>query len=440
MARKRQLDPCIWVSEQFISLTELGARLLYIGMISNADDEGRMKASPHFLKTTIYAGDSYTQADLLIWRSQIVEVGLINIYEIDGVEYLFLPTWKKYQYISRPYPSKIPAPPASAVASRNVHGALTEHSHTTHKTAVVKTTEPKMDASEICPKEHKPVDITKVSAPKSRPKKHKAVDIKNTDKEKEGDSYVKKEGEIKRDSDTIHGAVTEHSVNTPVLQHSIGIGIDNGIGIGIVNKEKTNKNQKDGEPEKNGALAINNFIYYEKHIGKITQNLSQKLIDAEEEYSPEWVAEALEIGKEKESCSWAYIETVLKNAKRIGTSPKEINTKRNGHTPKELDEQIIGILNKTEGILNLKFSYRADEYKHVKHGIELGYTTEDFLGCVKAMKADKYWKDIAVIPMKSIVKQMPAFKAGKFKPQPPTESEKRYSIEDYLPKEEKPTK
>jgi len=206
--------------------------------------------------------------------------------------------------------------------------------------------------------------------------------------------------------------------------------------------KEINKEKKDGNIDKLNTLDksddLNIFEYYEKHIGRITQSLSQKLIDAEGEYTTQWVAEALEIGKKKESCSWAYIEAVLKNAKKVGLSPKEISARGNGHAPKELDEQIIGILNKTEGILSLKFSYRDDEYKHVKHGIELGYTTEDFLGCAKAMKADKYWKDIAIITMKSIVKQMPAFKAGKFKPQPPTESEKRYSIEDYLPKEENP--
>jgi DnaD/phage-associated family protein len=119
MPRKRQIDPCIWTSEQFISLTNPYARLMYIGMISNADDEGRMKASPQYLKTTIFAGDSCTIPELLQWRSLIVSIGLINLYEIDGVEYLSLPTWHTYQYISKPYPSKLPAPPKHTKSKRN---------------------------------------------------------------------------------------------------------------------------------------------------------------------------------------------------------------------------------------------------------------------------------------------------------------------------------
>ena len=42
MARKRMIDPNIWDSEDFSKLSILG-RLLFIGMFSNADDEGRGK-------------------------------------------------------------------------------------------------------------------------------------------------------------------------------------------------------------------------------------------------------------------------------------------------------------------------------------------------------------------------------------------------------------
>ena len=56
MARKRMVDPNIWQSEDFNSLPLLG-RLLFIGMFSNADDEGRGVANPVFLRSMVFPYD-----------------------------------------------------------------------------------------------------------------------------------------------------------------------------------------------------------------------------------------------------------------------------------------------------------------------------------------------------------------------------------------------
>lgn len=111
MARKRDIHPGIWASEQFIGLSEPWARLLFIGCISNADDDGRLKASPAYLKTIIFPGDSCAPAEVKRWRDSLAEQRLIIVYQVDGVEYLALPTWRKYQYVSKYYPSRLPAPP-----------------------------------------------------------------------------------------------------------------------------------------------------------------------------------------------------------------------------------------------------------------------------------------------------------------------------------------
>jgi hypothetical protein len=201
-----------------------------------------------------------------------------------------------------------------------------------------------------------------------------------------------------------------------------------------INKESDAKELK--ALDKKGDFNI--FEYYEKYIGKITQSLSQKLIDAEEEYTTQWVAEALEIGRKKESCSWTYIEVVLKNAKKVGLSPKEISARGNGHTPKELDEEITKILDEIEIIQGHKFAYRNREYKEVQHGLSLGYTSKEILGCRRAMQKDEWWQKRPQISIMKVVENIEGFKQGKFKTQPTTESDKRYSIEDYLPKEETP--
>lgn len=112
MARKRQIDPDLWKSQQFIRLGSPWAMLMFIGMISNADDEGRMKASPLYIKSTIFPGSSHSLSRISGWRQKIEEQRLILIYtDGDENEYLVLPNFLKYQYMTKRYPSKLPVPP-----------------------------------------------------------------------------------------------------------------------------------------------------------------------------------------------------------------------------------------------------------------------------------------------------------------------------------------
>lgn len=113
MARKRQIDPDIWTSVQFTNLKDLGARVLFIAMFSNADDEGRLRAHPAYLKMVAFPRDSYTEQDILDWRNQIETQGLIKVYSngSNPDEYLYLPTFPKHQAINKRYPSKLPPPP-----------------------------------------------------------------------------------------------------------------------------------------------------------------------------------------------------------------------------------------------------------------------------------------------------------------------------------------
>ncbi len=110
MARKRQIDPGIWVSEQFLSLDDFGARLLFIGLISNADDEGRMKAGAKHLKAIIFPCDELAITQVQRWRQSIAEAGLIIVYSVNGTEYLRLPEWHKHQYMTKRFKSSIPEP------------------------------------------------------------------------------------------------------------------------------------------------------------------------------------------------------------------------------------------------------------------------------------------------------------------------------------------
>lgn len=114
MARKRMIDPGIWSSEQFGSLCR-EARLLFVGIFSNADDAGRLKGAGRFLKATIFPYDEdITSARVIEWRDEIASavdadgVAPIRVYAVNGIEYIDLPRWSRWQRIDKPSPSILP--------------------------------------------------------------------------------------------------------------------------------------------------------------------------------------------------------------------------------------------------------------------------------------------------------------------------------------------
>jgi len=109
MPRKRMIDPQIWVSEQFAGVSVL-QRLLFIGLFSVADDEGRLKGSSAYIKSIIFPYDSITAQVIEQGLKRLSEVGLICLYTVEDLQYLHLPSWSKHQYIREPRPSKIPTP------------------------------------------------------------------------------------------------------------------------------------------------------------------------------------------------------------------------------------------------------------------------------------------------------------------------------------------
>lgn len=109
MARKRQIDPCFWPSEQVTNLS-FPARLLFIGLINHADDEGYIKAGNKFLKSTIFPADTLPLELIQMWRDEIIIQKLAVFYIHEGNEYIYLPTFVKHQYMTKRTPSKFPKP------------------------------------------------------------------------------------------------------------------------------------------------------------------------------------------------------------------------------------------------------------------------------------------------------------------------------------------
>ena len=105
------IDPTIWADEDFGSL-DSNAQIMFIGMFSNADDEGRLPGNALFLASTImpYKGLSKEEATALR-DSVLQQMHSIALYIVDGKEYLQFKKWVSYQAINRPTASKYPVMP-----------------------------------------------------------------------------------------------------------------------------------------------------------------------------------------------------------------------------------------------------------------------------------------------------------------------------------------
>lgn len=109
MARKRMIDPNIWQSEDFGSLSDL-AKLIFIGLFSLADDEGRGRCNPVYLKSTLFPyKESLRSADVEVALSEISRTMSVVFYSCDEKSYYSLYNWSTWQKIDKPTDSKIPA-------------------------------------------------------------------------------------------------------------------------------------------------------------------------------------------------------------------------------------------------------------------------------------------------------------------------------------------
>lgn len=124
MARIRTLKPEHKLHRKVGPLSHVEYRL-WIGMITEADDEGRLVADPGQLRAEIFGHHlDITTDHITSGLKTLCESGLVRLYEVAGVRYVEFPSWHDHQRINRPIPSILP----SYESSLNAHGALNEDS------------------------------------------------------------------------------------------------------------------------------------------------------------------------------------------------------------------------------------------------------------------------------------------------------------------------
>lgn len=105
--RIRTVKPRIWQDEEIVTISR-DARLLFVVLITMADDEGRFLAKPMAIAGHGYPEDEDALKRIPKWLAELETVGLVQLY---GGRYGCLPNWLRHQKISHSTPSILPKPP-----------------------------------------------------------------------------------------------------------------------------------------------------------------------------------------------------------------------------------------------------------------------------------------------------------------------------------------
>lgn len=93
MARARNIKPGFFRNADLVELP-MEARLLFIGLWTLADREGRLEDRPKQIKMEIFPADSVDCDVLLV---QLASTGMVARYEVDGKRYLQVVNFTKHQ-------------------------------------------------------------------------------------------------------------------------------------------------------------------------------------------------------------------------------------------------------------------------------------------------------------------------------------------------------
>ncbi len=113
--RQRQISPSFWRDERVWDLSSDSVRLLIPGLWQLADREGRLPDKPFDLGVE---ARPWAPREVAAMIDELVEVGLLLRYEVDGLRCLAFPpaAWARHQ---RPHPneraSQLPGPPGNSL-------------------------------------------------------------------------------------------------------------------------------------------------------------------------------------------------------------------------------------------------------------------------------------------------------------------------------------
>lgn len=132
MARIRTIKPEFFAHEDLFQgerETGLPLRLAYAGLWTAADREGRFKWKPMQLKT---AALPYDDVDFSRVLDALATRGFIFRYEISGVVYGVILSWKVHQFINNKEPQSLIPPPPQVLIDQEVDAIATRRARDFH--------------------------------------------------------------------------------------------------------------------------------------------------------------------------------------------------------------------------------------------------------------------------------------------------------------------
>lgn len=109
------LRPELFEAKRFATMSP-EAQLLIVKLVSLADDEGLVRAEPHYIYGTRYAYSETPFSAIVGWLAELERARWIRTYEAQGDRYAEIQGWLDprallYQVINKPSPSRLPEPP-----------------------------------------------------------------------------------------------------------------------------------------------------------------------------------------------------------------------------------------------------------------------------------------------------------------------------------------
>ena len=116
--RIRTLKPEFF-SDGKVCTLPVQTRFLMVGLISLADDEGRMRAEPVSVAAAVFGPELSrepleTLANVSRGLQELSRLGIVDLYEVDGERYAALRNWARHQRVDKPTRSRFPAPESAS--------------------------------------------------------------------------------------------------------------------------------------------------------------------------------------------------------------------------------------------------------------------------------------------------------------------------------------
>lgn len=107
--RIRTVKPEFWASESNGRLSR-DARLLFVGLINLADDEGRLRGSVGFIAGALFPFDDDGRQVVKQGMAELERAGKLTRYSSNGDSYAFVTKFKDHQKVDKRFPSRLPDP------------------------------------------------------------------------------------------------------------------------------------------------------------------------------------------------------------------------------------------------------------------------------------------------------------------------------------------